>query len=359
MLGNSSLLIDTRCGLHDLVRDQPHQLFWNLKQHCEKNTIKSGSVLLIGHTQMQQNSQLVRELALSQQAMVIYCDPAEGSETLLNHCQAHGIMDLVEQNKISLITGGQVPDCYRHLLWENFLPKILDYEENVTAQRQYHDSYSLDRPWKFLCLNGRYRPHRQQLLSRLSPQLDQALWSNLDSQTGPIRTLPAHYEYSNLVQLNNVPATGFVKNHVFKNKWGDVYIHARAYQHSYFSVVTETVFDYPYSFRTEKIWKPIAVGHPFVAVANQGFYRDLHNLGFQTFASLIDESFDQIENNNDRLNRVVEVVQDLCQQDLASFLESCYNTCKYNQQHLTQLGPQLRKSFPARFANFIESHTHE
>jgi hypothetical protein len=113
------------------------------------------------------------------------------------------------------------------------------------------------------------------------------------------------------------------------------------------------VFDYPYSFRTEKIWKPIAIGHPFIAVANQGFYRDLHNLGFQTFGSAIDESFDQIENGADRLDRIVEIVQDLCQQDLASFLDSCYNTCKYNQQLLTELGPSIRAEFPQKFLNFI------
>ena len=71
---------------------------------------------------------------------------------------------------------------------------------------------------------------------------------------------------------------------------------------------------------------------------------------------MIDESFDQIENGADRLDRIVEIVQDLCQQDLASFLDSCYNTCKYNQQLLAELGPQLRKDFPNRFVHFINSH---
>jgi hypothetical protein len=151
----------------------------------------------------------------------------------------------------------------------------------------------------------------------------------------------------------NLPNTGFVKNKLFNNKWGEIYLKAKPYQDTYFSLVTETVFDYPYSFRTEKIWKPVAIGHPFIAVANQGFYQDLHNLGFQTFGSVIDESFDQIENNTDRLDRIVEIVQDLCQQDLASFLDSCYNTCKYNQQLLAELGPRIRAEFPQKFLNFI------
>jgi hypothetical protein len=45
-----------------------------------------------------------------------------------------------------------------------------------------------------------------------------------------------------------------------------------------------------------------------------------------------DESFDLIENNQDRLKRLTEIVKDLCQQDLKQFLDACQETCKYNQQ---------------------------
>jgi hypothetical protein len=193
-------------------------------------------------------------------------------------------------------------------------------------------------------------------LTKLGLLKDHAVWTNLDSQSGPIKTLDPKYEYAHVATQADLPSLGFVKNHLFNNKWGDVYIKAEPYQDTYFSLVTETVFDYPYSFRTEKIWKPIAIGHPFIAVANQGFYRDLHNLGFQTFGSVIDESFDQIENGVDRLDRIVQIVQDLCQQDLASFLDSCYNTCKYNQQLLAELGPKIRKDFSDRFVHFINSN---
>ena len=125
-------------------------------------------------------------------------------------------------------------------------------------------------------------------------------------------------------------------------------------------MVTETVFDYPYSFRTEKIWKPIAIGHPWIAVANQGFYRDMHNLGFKSFGHVIDESFDQIENNQHRLDRIAQVVKDLCRQDLATLLNECYNICKYNQQHLAQMRVKVRQEFPDRFCQFIDHYySHE
>jgi hypothetical protein len=79
----------------------------------------------------------------------------------------------------------------------------------------------------------------------------------------------------------------------------------------------------------------------------------MHRLGFQSFGHVIDESFDSIENNQDRLERVAEIVRDLCQQDLASFLDACYNVCKYNQQHLAELQPRVQKEFPDRFRQFI------
>ena len=116
------------------------------------------------------------------------------------------------------------------------------------------------------------------------------------------------------------------------------------------------MFDYPYSLRSEKIYKPIAMGHPFVAVANRGFYRDLHNTGFQTFHSLIDESFDLIDNNQDRLDRIATVVEDLCASDLDEFLVASRAISKYNQQHMAELGPRISQEFPDRFWQFLQQH---
>jgi hypothetical protein len=125
------------------------------------------------------------------------------------------------------------------------------------------------------------------------------------------------------------------------------------YIDTYFSLITETVFEYPYSFRTEKIWKAIAMGHPWIVAANAGYYRDIQNLGFKTFGHLIDESFDQVEPHWARASRIVDVVEDLCKQDLASFLKECYTVCKYNQELLIEKRPQVRQAFPLRFFKFL------
>jgi hypothetical protein len=337
-----------------MIKPYEDVLIWDFKKHLKDHPqLISGAVYVLGPDLMRANSALVRGAVLSGTVQIIYSNPSEGSETMLNHCRAYGIADLVEQGRIWIVTGGYIPDSYVNLYYENFLPKLLDYEENTQAIEQYHHDYSLTRPYKFLCLNGRYRPHRAQLLTKLGTLKDHALWTNLDSQTGPIKVLDPQYEHAHVATQVGLPDSGFVKNHLFNNKWGDVYIKAEPYKDTYFSLVTETVFDYPYSFRTEKIWKPIAIGHPFIAVANRGFYRDLHNLGFQTFGSVIDESFDQLDNNQDRLDRIVTVVADLCQQDLVDFIDSVQEVCEYNQQHLAETRTKVRQEFPDRFLQFI------
>ena len=147
-----------------------------------------------------------------------------------------------------------------------------------------------------------------------------------------------------------------IKQELFNQEWGEIYLAPAPYVDTYFSLVTETVFEYPYSFRTEKIAKPIAIGHPWIVAASRGFYRDIRNLGFKTFDHVIDESFDQIDNHQDRMDRIIDIVDDLCKQDLGSFMSACKEVCKYNQQHLIEVVPKWRSQLPDQFFNLINKY---
>jgi hypothetical protein len=353
MLGNRKLYVDRFCEVKEFTGAFQDGKFYDFA------TIdpEPGAIYLISRQQFTANIERIKQLATAGTILPILGNPAEGSETMLQQIQGLGIVDLVRQRKILLVVGGHMQQDIPSLYHENFLPKILDYSENLQAIEAYRTHYSTDRPYKFLFLNGRARSHRRQLLQHLAPVLDSAIWSNLDNTHGnSIKFLDPKYEFDFYQQNTEIAQAGYVKYALFNNDWGEIYLNPAPYRDTYFSLVTETVFDYPYSFRTEKIWKPIAIGHPFIAVANCGYYRDLQHLGFRTFGHVIDESFDQISNNQDRLQRIVQIVQDLCQQDLASFLEQCYNTCKYNQQHLAEMSTKVRKEFPERFAQFIQQY---
>jgi hypothetical protein len=245
------------------------------------------------------------------------------------------------------------------MLYEHFLTQPFRYEENCTAADRVSEVFGKKhKPYKFLFLNGRSRPHRRALINAFEQRglLAQALWTNLDTHAGPVHLLPPEYEVEQFQSFMQTSRQGFVKTELFNNLWGEIYIRPEPYIDTYFSVVTETVFDYAHSFRTEKIAKPLCQGHPWIAAANAGFYKDMHNLGFQTFGHVIDESFDSIDNAQDRINRIVTIVDDLCGQDLLQLLAACESVCKYNQQHLREMSHKWQQELPSRFFDFLSQH---
>lgn len=358
MIGNCKLVLDTGCEVYSELGQYADASFVDFRKH----DIVPGAVYLIGRYQFSSNTALIRQLVDKNVIKVILSDPAEGSDTLRTHCAMYGVQDLARSGKILILGGGDMDSSYTCLQYDSFLPKILDYNENIAAVNRSTEIHTkTSKPFKFLFLNGRDRSHRKYLLDHFQNTglLDESIWTCLDTKMGAIKLLDSKYEYADYQNTSVTTTERFVKHQLFNNTWGEVYLNAEPYVDTYFSLVTETVFNYPYSFRTEKIWKPIAMGHPWIAVANCGYYRDLRNLGFRTFDHAIDESFDTIENNTHRLQRITKVVEDLCQQDLASFLKECYNVCKYNQQHLTQMRTQVRSEFPERFRQFINKHINE
>jgi hypothetical protein len=101
------------------------------------------------------------------------------------------------------------------------------------------------------------------------------------------------------------------------------------YKNSYFSLVTETfffkiinpAFDEFSIFFSEKIFKPIICKHPFVLLCRPHSLKYLHKMGYKTFAPYIDESYDDIENDEQRLLAVVNEVERLCNQTQNEWLD--------------------------------------
>jgi len=366
MLNKHKLICDTFCEIYSQIEHFCDDSFWDFGQHDPQ----PGSVTVISRQTFNQHYVKIKELAASGFFYPVLANPTEGSSTLKFQCVRLGLIDLLKQNKIALVGCGDMEPEIPNLLYDSYLCKPYEYKENVNQCARVDEIYAkLNKPYNFLFLNGRTRPHRKYMIESLRTVLDQALWTNLDAtpvyghtyqtdlfnRPSEIRLLPAKYEVEQFrTALNRPHQTGFVKNHLFNDLWGEIYIQAEPYIDTYFSLVTETVCDYPYSLRSEKIYKPIAMGHAWIAVANHGFYRDLKNQGFQTYGHLIDESFDNIENNQDRLDRIVTVVKDLCQQDLTKFLIAAKQTSKYNQQHMADLGPKIRADFPDQFLRFVQ-----
>jgi len=385
MLGNRKLILDTFCEVYDLLKPWSDGEFYDLNDH----TLVPNAIYLIGRTEFRAHQHEIRQWVNSDKIKVILSNPAEGSETLKWHCKdVHHCADLIKSGQMLLIGGGDMHPEWNCLQYDSFLPKILDYDENLVEIQHAQDIFhQTQKPYKFLFLNGRLRSHRKYLIEYLDSQdlLDQGLWTWLDktppqltrfslSQDGQnlllrpraVHYLPSEYEVprfrNKLDQFLQAAITydtslqDFTKLDLFNREWGEIYLYAPSYVDTYFSIVTETVFHYPYSFRTEKIWKPIAMGHPWICAANYGFYKDMKNLGFQTFSSIIDERFDNILNDQDRVRRIAEVIKDLCGSDLPAFLKAAEPMCKYNQQHLAEMRLKVRNEFPERFFQYLRQY---
>jgi hypothetical protein len=81
---------------------------------------------------------------------------------------------------------------------------------------------------------------------------------------------------------------------------------------SFWHVVTETVFYYDKLHLTEKIFKPIVSKQPFMLLAAPGNLAYLRSYGFKTFDSVIDESYDNIQDNDLRVETVVKQLHWYC-----------------------------------------------
>ena len=123
--------------------------------------------------------------------------------------------------------------------------------------------------------------------------------------------IPLILQNKNLLPINlNVDETIDSPTMIYN---GDLTYH----NNSYFSLVTETMFYQDHwikecSMLTEKIFRPIMLQHPFVVLGNCGLLAELQNLGYKTFSPFIDETYDTIQNDDDRFAAVVQETERLC-----------------------------------------------
>lgn len=105
-------------------------------------------------------------------------------------------------------------------------------------------------------------------------------------------------------------------------------------QQSFVYLVTESVGNYPHVYLTEKTWKAIVSMMPFLIVGATGTLKYLKNNGFKTFDSLWDESYDEIENLYERVNRITNILVHLRTQNLDQLFQKCIPILEHNFAHL-------------------------
>jgi hypothetical protein len=175
------------------------------------------------------------------------------------------------------------------------------------------------RAMMFDCLLGSKRPHRDiiQTCYKNSQHRDQILFS--------------YFKYSENI------AQGIWDEDVDVGSYEPAYYYAalplNIYNQTYYSIVAETTTANNFNHYSEKVAKPIVAGRPFVVFAGQNYLSNLRHLGFKTFASVIDESYDNIADMHQRMTAAWHQVEWLCEQDPAHVYCELHDVLQHNRQH--------------------------
>ena len=113
------------------------------------------------------------------------------------------------------------------------------------------------------------------------------------------------------------------------------HLEAKYYEDAYFSIVLETHFDADGSggaFVTEKTFKPIKHAQPFFIAGPAGSLQVLRDLGYRTFDSVLDNSYDTIQDNTQRWLALRASIESARARGLHDLAQQCRRDCEHNQQ---------------------------
>lgn len=178
-------------------------------------------------------------------------------------------------------------------------------------------------------LASSFRSHRVDLLSRLYSKdlIKQGLVSfnspGLEKLQQSINSLPNYPVQSREIfeqQKHNLARTLTVDNPNIQGSLS-ASIDLDNCRKSFVQIVTETVYYQDKLHLTEKVFKPIVAGQPFLLLAAPNNLKYLKSYGFKTFGDYWDENYDSMPDPADRMAAVVDITEQLCNKPLAELEE--------------------------------------
>lgn len=215
----------------------------------------------------------------------------------------------------------------------------------------------------FECLLGARRAHRDFAMFELTRKnlLGQGLVTYRDIFQGS-----AHCEVTQQVAQHFAPATlnwPYVADNL-DPAWEvsdqlsysiSPYVPWNIYDHSWYSLVAETVGYAPTFFLSEKTTKVLYAQRVAVWLAPQYFLRTLKELGFETFDNVIDESYDNEPDPIRRWTRAVEQIEYLQSLDPRGVYQQCRARLEHNQQWLMSWPARVSAEQQTMIASAIQS----
>ena len=109
----------------------------------------------------------------------------------------------------------------------------------------------------------------------------------------------------------------------------DLSISHDAYTKTYINLVTETSIE-DNLFVSEKTWKPIASGQFFIIAGPKGIIAYLRKLGVDVYDDIIDHSYDDVDNWQERMDKVLMSIDKLVKQNIPELFNQTYHRRQTN-----------------------------
>jgi hypothetical protein len=230
---------------------------------------------------------------------------------------------------------------------ESQVGKMQRNVSSVATYSEFEESIGKDKK-DFLFLCRHWKLHRLILMNTLFKlNLDNHLvsWDNRFYDSHIVDHFEQYEKSPEFVELIRTTSRSLdiedltrIAGYGFENK--DMYLN------SYISLVSESIFfqensnedgisDFPTGYLSEKVWKPIGHSHPFILAAPSKSLEYLRNIGFKTFHPFIDESYDLVNNDSERLELIIREVRKFSnktKEEKDQFLKDVAHICKHNHK---------------------------
>lgn len=125
------------------------------------------------------------------------------------------------------------------------------------------------------------------------------------------------------------------------------------YDESLIHIIAETNFFSNIMHLTEKSLKPIMYKQPFIVAGPRFSLEYMRRLGFKTFSDIWDESYDSVEDNMDRMYRVIDLVENISKKTIEEKIDisnKVKDIVEYNFN-------QMKNREPKEMFEFIERYS--
>jgi hypothetical protein len=127
------------------------------------------------------------------------------------------------------------------------------------------------------------------------------------------------------------------------------------YNQSYYHLLLEGDIDWPHQFHpTEKIVKALLSGMPFVLVGSPYFLQHIRDLGFKTYNTIWDESYDEIVDYSQRVDKILELCNNLITFDWDSHREQLIKIATHNRSCFLNIHQIVDRDFTLATQQLIQ-----